>query len=459
MTSLDPPPPPKRVRFGANRPSILDTPGSPLFNAALDIALDSQPMETIEDVSQTPAAPVQARPNWDVMSASTPHVDMLPPDSQFSQIPPAQDYAPTQIDPSFPVTLPDTQVDLTQTQPTEYSDHYHEFFPDSERDSFFLPSIPEGVPVHHLEDTDPLSVHSSTSQEGASLLYYDSQRRIPRPGPVRPVVVRKKRGPYNTRKKRALEWSQKTLASQKSTQYGRKMALRHQRTQLDTQSTQSIHTQSTDVDSTGPTQLDESQAFASAPTPNVLGNDGRYGEDIDNDPVSQFGDTQVDPVSQRPTPPAMQTFRELQRRSRAREPARLVGERNVQPPRRQTMLPGQLRRRRISQNRFVSDPHARLLQRRPVRPIRLDAPMPQFRQLPLRAVINNLHVVENLTLEQWRQMGLSEFNRHDVIVKIPGGVLTRYRLVTEFRRDFEQSDPFPVSTSNGSASSNVRGPH
>ena len=191
MTSLDPPPPPKRSRFGGNPQSILDTPGSAHYNAALDIAMDSQPMETIEDVSQTPAAPVQARPNWDLLSAGTPRVNRLPADTQFSQIPPAQDFAPTQIDPSFPVTLPDTQVDLTQTQPTEYSDHYHEFVSDSDRDSFFLPSIPEGVPVHHLEDTDPVSVFSSSSQERASLLYYDSQRRIPRPGPVRPVVLRK----------------------------------------------------------------------------------------------------------------------------------------------------------------------------------------------------------------------------------------------------------------------------
>ena len=241
------------------------------------------------------------------------------------------------------------------------------------------------------------------------------------------------------------------LASQKSARYGMKAPVGR------TQRTESIHTQSTDVDSIDPTQWDETQAFASAPTPNVFGNDGRYGEDIDGDPVSQFGDTQVDPVTQRPTPPVMQTFRELQRRSRAQGPARLVGERNVQPPRRQTTLPGELRRRRISQNRFVSDVNARLFQRRPVRPIRLDSPLPQFRQLPLRAVINNLHDEVNLTLSQWLQMGFSEFNRHDVIVKVHGAPLTRYRLVSDFRKDFENRDHlFSLSSSNGSSASHVR---
>ena len=427
--------------------------------------MDSQVPETIEDVSQTPAAPMQARPNWDLMSAETPHINMLPADTQFSQIPPAQDYAPTQIDPSFPVTLPDTQVDLTQTQPvSEYSDHYHDFMTESE-DSFFLPSIPEGVAVHHIGDSGaPVSVHSSSSQERGYSTYYtlSSGSRIPRPRPVKPVVLRKKRGPYDTRKKRASERSQKMVASQKSSQCGRKSAITRRprsvsrnraRTQLDTQPTQ-LNTQ---VD----TQIDdESQAFASAPTPNVLGNDGRYGEDVENDPVSQFSrDTPCVP-SQRAPMNAMETFRELQRQSRGRLPARLVGERNVQPPRRQTTLPGELRRRRISQNRFVSDPHARLLPRIPVRPIRLDAPHPQFRQLPLRAVINNLHDEVNLNLEQWRQMGLSEFNRHDVIVKVPGAPLTRYRLVSDFRRDFEQNEHvFSVSSSNGSAPSNIRGSH
>ena len=73
-------------------------------------------------------------------------------------------------------------------------------------------------------------------------------------------------------------------------------------------------------------------------------------------------------------------------------------------------------RRKVSQNRFVSDPNLRLFQRRPVRPIRLEAPFPQFRQLRLRDVINNLHDEVNVTLEQWRQMGFIEVRKHDVIM-------------------------------------------
>ena len=458
MTSLDPPPPPKRLRFGPDRQAILDTPGSQYYNAALDIAMDSQLPETIEDVSQTPA-PMQARVHWDVMSAETPHINMIPADSLWSQIPPAQPSVPTQVDSTFPVTLPDTQVDLTQTQPvSEYSDHYHEFT--ESKDDFFLPSIPEGVPVHHMTDPGhPVSVHSSPSEDFALTHYtLSSGSRIRRPTPVKPVKLRKKRGPYDTRKKRALEQSQKMVASQKSSKCGQKSIIRrrsassrYRPTQLDTPQTQRV----TQID----TQIDESQAFASAPTPNVLGNDGRYGEMVDEDPVSQFSSQNTPRVpSQRLPMNAIETFCELQRKSRARVPARLVGERNVQPPRRQTSLPGQLRRRRISQNRFVSDENARLFQRRPVRPIRLDAPLPQFRQLPLHAVINNLHDEVNLTLEEWRQMGLSEFNRHDVIVKIPGGPLTRYRLVSSFREDFERNPRFSVSSSNGSAT-DIRGSH
>ena len=349
MTTLDPPPEPKRLRLGSDRPlAILDTPGSDHYHAALDIAMDSQPPETIEDPSQTQVLPQQARPNWDLMSAETP---IMPSQPNFSDIPPAQPALLTQVDSTFPGTLIDTQLDVTQSQPSQYSDHYHEFITDSE-ESFFLPSIPEGVPVHHLGET-PVSFHSSSSQERGYSNYYtlSSGSRIPRPQPVRPVVLRRKRGPYNTRKKRASERSQKTVASQKSTQYGRKSAITRRsrsisrnraRTQLDTQPTQLVHTQRTQLDTQVDTQLDEdSQAFASAPTPNVLGNDGRYGEDVDNDPVSQFSQDTPRVPSQRPIRNAMETFCELQRQSRARLPARLIGERNVQPARRQTTLPGQ----------------------------------------------------------------------------------------------------------------------
>ena len=448
MTELDPPPHSKRLRVG-DRPSILDTPGSQYYNAALDIAMDSQLPETIEDVSQTPA-PQQARVDWNMMSARTPpHINMLPSASQFSDIPPAQyDVPPTQVDTQFPPTLRDTQLDLTQTQPvSEYSDHYHEFT--DSKDDFFLPSIPEGVPVHHMSDPGrPISVNSS-SPEDSAFLNYATTPRIPRPSRVKPTVYRKKRGPYNTQKSRGSSNSQKSKASQKSRRT-RNPNSRYRPTQLDTQIATQIDTQ---ID-------DESQSsFAYAPTPNVLGNDGRYGEMV-QDPVSQFSSQNTPNVpSQVPPKTAMERFAELQRKSRARAAASLWGEPNREPPRRQTTLPGQVMRRRVSQNRFVSDPNARLLQRRPVRPIRLDAPLPQFRQLPLRAVINNLHDEVNLTLEQWRQMGFSEFNRHDIIIKIPGAPLTRYRLVSSFRQDFENPQ-ITLSSSDGSLpSTHIRGSH
>ena len=126
----------KRLRIGFDRPlAILDTPGSQVYNSALDIAMDQGLPETIEDVSQT-QVPMQARVDWNMMSARTPpHINMVPSMSQFSDIPLAQGYPPTQydvpstqVDTQFPPTMRDTQVDLTQTQPvSEYSDHYHEF--------------------------------------------------------------------------------------------------------------------------------------------------------------------------------------------------------------------------------------------------------------------------------------------------------------------------------------------
>ena len=54
-------------------------------------------------------------------------------------------------------------------------------------------------------------------------------------------------------------------------------------------------------------------------------------------------------------------------------------------------------------------------------------------------------------------MGFSEFNRHDIIVKIPGAPLTRYRLVSPFRQDFE-NPRISVSSSHGSIpSTDIRG--
>ena len=191
----------KRLRIDVDRPlAILDTPGSQVYNTALELAMDQSVPETIEDVSQTPA-PKQARVDWSMMSARTPpHINMHP--SQFSDIPPAQgdkptqhDVPSTQVDTQFPPTLLDTQLDLTQTQPvSEYSDHW---------DEFFLPSIPEGVPVHHMTDPGrPVSVNSSSSVDSVFLNSFSSNPKISRPSSVRPKVLRKKRGPYNTKKSR-----------------------------------------------------------------------------------------------------------------------------------------------------------------------------------------------------------------------------------------------------------------
>ena len=113
-------------------------------------------------------------------------------------------------------------------------------------------------------------------------------------------------------------------------------------------------------------------------------------------------------------------------------------------------------RRRISQNRFVSDPNLRRF--RPllsVRPIRLESPLPQFRQL--RDVINNLHEVRHVSLAQWREMGFGEFKHHDIIVKVPGSVLTRYKLMSDFCQDFE-NPRISLSSTNGSPT-NIRGTH
>ena len=91
MSDLERPiPHSKRLRVDVDRPlAILDTPGSQVYNAILDQAMDQGLPETIEDVSQTPA-PMQARVDWSMMSARTqPHINMLPSMTQFTDIPPA----------------------------------------------------------------------------------------------------------------------------------------------------------------------------------------------------------------------------------------------------------------------------------------------------------------------------------------------------------------------------------
>ena len=112
-------------------------------------------------------------------------------------------------------------------------------------------------------------------------------------------------------------------------------------------------------------------------------------------------------------------------------------------------------RRRISrQETFVSEPinRSRPLPPLPVRPITPYAPVPQFRQLRIHDVINNAHDVVNLDLERWMEMGLSEFARHDVLMKVPGFPLTRFRLVGSFRRDFENPPLVSLSSSHGNGS-------
>ena len=49
-------------------------------------------------------------------------------------------------------------------------------------------------------------------------------------------------------------------------------------------------------------------------------------------------------------------------------------------------------------------------------------------------------------------MGLSEFARHDVLMKVPGFPLTRFRLVGSFRRDFENPPLVSLSSSHGNGS-------
>ena len=113
-------------------------------------------------------------------------------------------------------------------------------------------------------------------------------------------------------------------------------------------------------------------------------------------------------------------------------------------------------RRRISREEtFVSEPISRPFQGLPVRPITPYAPVPQFRQLRINDVINNAHDVVNLDLQRWMEMGLNEFSRHDVLMKVPGFPLTRYRLVSSFRRDFENPPLVSLFSSHGHGSSDV----
>ena len=70
-----------------------------------------------------------------------------------------------------------------------------------------------------------------------------------------------------------------------------------------------------------------------------------------------------------------------------------------------------MRRRNSRQETLVSEPFVRFgpYPRVPVRPISVNSPIPQFRQLRLDDVICNQHEVVDLSLEQWHQMGMNEF--------------------------------------------------
>ena len=54
-------------------------------------------------------------------------------------------------------------------------------------------------------------------------------------------------------------------------------------------------------------------------------------------------------------------------------------------------------------------------------------------------------------------MGFGEFKHHDIIVKVPGSVLTRYKLMSDFRQDFE-NPRISLSSTNGSPT-DIRGTH
>ena len=127
-----------------------------------------------------------------------------------------------------------------------------------------------------------------------------------------------------------------------------------------------------------------------------------------SDPVSQFSPRVPEVV---PLRSAMSEFRSIPERSGARAKARPMGEPVQLPRQRQATLTGERMRRRISrQETFVSEPLDRMgpLPRLPVRPVSVNAPTAQFRQLQLHDVICNQQEVVDLSLERWHEMGMNE---------------------------------------------------
>ena len=99
--------------------AILDSADTQVYRQAMaqaEAIRDRDMPETIEDVSQTPAAASQARVQWSAMNTrSVPHISMLPSMS-FSPF----DIESTQVDipatqPDFTPTQRDTQIDQTPT--------------------------------------------------------------------------------------------------------------------------------------------------------------------------------------------------------------------------------------------------------------------------------------------------------------------------------------------------------
>ena len=394
----------KRPRFGGPPLALLDSPATQTFNQALDVAMDEAMPETIEDMSSTQAIP-EARVQWSAMNTrSVPHIPLLPSMSFTPfDIPPTQvdvpatqpDYEPTQRD------IPDTQIDYTPTQINQ---------------SGFLPAVPENVPIFHMGTPRVANVARSTSSVGApaTVLRPNGRRRIVGKQPVRRRIT-SKRGPKEHEKpvRRRLRGKHNVQAKAKAKSAAKAVC--------------------------SPSLSDTvTVSFAFAPTPDVSSNTAQASDD----PVSQFSTQNTPRVPEGvPARSALSHFRSFQERSRARVPAVPLGEPVELPRQRQALLPGERMRRRISrQETFVSEPinRSRPLQALPVRPIRPYAPVPQFRQLRIHDVINNAHDVVNLDLERWMEMGFSQFARHDVLMKVPGFPLTRYRLMGSFRQDFEK---------------------
>ena len=423
MSDLDRPESlPKRPRTGVGPLAILDSPATQTFNQALNQAMDDAMPETIEDMSSTQAAPSQARVNWSAMNTrSMSHIPMLP----------SLSFSPFAVPPTQP-DIPPTQPDYEPTQ-LDIGDTLIDYSPTQINDTGFLPTVPENVPSFHVGTPRVAQFARSSSSVGARAVVQvgNGRRRIVGKQPPPRRRINKKRPPKEEEKpgRRRINGKQKPKAKARA-----KAKMKS---------------------GCPPGEADsEAFSFAFAPTPDVSSNVVRASDD----PVSQFSSQATPRVPERvPSRSALSQFRSFQERSRAKAPALRMGQADPEPRRRQLQLPGERMRRRISREEtFVSTPIGRPLQRLPVRPITPHASVPQFRQQRINDVINNVHDVVNLDLQRWMEMGLSEFSRHDVLMKVPGFPLTRYRLVSSFR--FRTHVVLEMNSTNQGHFS-PRGPH